>query len=142
MEEILALRDSLVAGDVAGALAIVEEMEEMSRDSFVETIYSYAVILLIHLIKQAAEKRTTKSWDTSIRNSIRAIHRKNKRRKAGGYYCQLDELREILDEAYLEAIDRASLEAFEGRYDADELGALVDRPALLAKALEAIAPEQ
>ena len=32
MEELLTLRDLLIKGDVSGALAIVDEMEEMSKD--------------------------------------------------------------------------------------------------------------
>ena len=36
--------------------------------------------------------------------------RANKRRKAGEYYIERDELKEILLEAYLNAIDTASLE--------------------------------
>ncbi|MFN7659919.1 MAG: DUF29 family protein, partial [Dolichospermum sp.] len=68
MEELLTLRELLLKGDMTGALAIVDELEEMSRDDKINNIRSYAVILLIHLIKQKAENRTTKSWELSIRN--------------------------------------------------------------------------
>ena len=43
----------------------MEDLEEMGRKSIIKTIRSYAVILLLHLIKQQAEKRTTCSWDVS-----------------------------------------------------------------------------
>lgn len=79
------------------------------------------VILLIHLIEQQAEKRTTKSWNVSINNSVREINRTNKRRKSGGYYANEAELKETIDEAFEAAIERASLEAFEGSYDSEEL---------------------
>ena len=82
MEEILALRELLLKGDMSGALSIIDELEEMSRDDKINNIRSYAVILILHLIKQKAENRTTKSWDLSIRNSIRGIQTKNKRRKS------------------------------------------------------------
>ena len=120
MEELLTLKDLLVQGDFQGALMIVEELTEMSRNDIIKTIRSYAVILLLHLIKQQAENRTTRSWDVSIRNSVREIQRENKRRQAGGYYLTPEELWETLVEAYLNAIDQASLEVEE---EAGEQGA-------------------
>jgi len=86
MEELFTLKELLLQGDVKGALAIVKELEEMSRDDKISAISSYAVILLLHLIKQHAEKRSMRSWKVSIRNSIRMIQNKNKRRQAGSYY--------------------------------------------------------
>ena len=73
MEELLMLKDLLLKGDVPAALAVVEELEEMSRDDKISTIGSYAIILLLHLIKQQVENRSNASWEVSIRNSIRAI---------------------------------------------------------------------
>ena len=135
MEELLMLKDLLLKGDVPAALAIVEELEEMSRDDKISTISSYAIILLIHMIKQQVENRSTASWEVSIRNSIRAIQKKNKRRKAGGYYLTPEELRIALEEAYPDAIDRASLEVEEGRYLPKELEQLVNREDLLDRAM-------
>lgn len=135
MEELLMLKDLLLKGDVLAALAIVEELEEMSRDDKISTIGSYAIILLLHLIKQQVENRSTASWEVSIRNSIRAIQKKNKRRKAGGYYLTPEELRIALEEAYPDAIDRASLEVEEGRYLPEQLEQLVNREDLLDRAM-------
>ncbi|MCV3212436.1 DUF29 domain-containing protein [Plectonema radiosum NIES-515] len=140
MEELLTLKDLLVQGDVQGALMIVEELTEMSRNDIIKTIRSYAVILLLHLIKQQAENRTTRSWEVSIRNSVREIQRENKRRKAGGYYLTPEELWETLVEAYLNAIDQASLEVEEGRYEPEELEKLVNREKILNRALGLILP--
>ncbi|MDZ7958075.1 MAG: DUF29 family protein [Aulosira sp. DedQUE10] len=140
MEELLSLKDLLVKGDVVGALIIVEELTEMSRNEIIKTIRSYAVILLLHLIKQQAENRTTRSWEVSIRNSVREIHRENKRRKAGGYYLTPEELLEVLAEAYLNAIDQASLEVEEGRYEAQELEKLVNQEEIINRALGLILP--
>lgn len=139
MEELLTLKDLLVKGDVQGALIIVEELEEMSRNDIIKTIRSYAVILL-HLIKQQAENRTTRSWEVSIRNSVREIQRENKRRKARDYYLTPEELLEILAEAYLNAIDEASLEVEEGRYEAQELEKLVNQEEMINRALVLILP--
>ncbi len=51
MEELLELKQLLLKGDIKGALAMVEELEEMSRDDKINNIISYAIILLMHLIK-------------------------------------------------------------------------------------------
>ena len=140
MEELLDLKDLLLKGDIQGSLAIVEELEEMSRNDIVKTIRSYAVILLLHLIKQQVENRTTRSWEVSIRNSVREIQRENKRRKAGGYYLTPEELLETLEEAYLNAIDEASLEVEEGLYEPEELEEIINKEEFLNRALALILP--
>ncbi|MHC5726480.1 MAG: DUF29 family protein [Nostoc sp.] len=140
MEELLSLKDLLVKGDVQGALIIVEELTEMSRNDIIKTIRSYAVILLLHLIKQQAENRTTRSWEVSIRNSVLEIQRENKRCQRVGYYLAPEELLEILAEAYLNAIDQATLEVEEGRYELEELEKLVNREEIINRALTLILP--
>lgn len=138
MEELLTLKDLLLKGDIVGSLAVVEELEEMSRDDKINNIISDSIILLLHLIKQQAENRTTRSWDISIRNSIRQIQRKNKRRKAGEYYLNSEELAEALEAAYPDAIDQASLEVEEGRYQPEELEKFVNRQEIINQALRLI----
>ncbi|APB32808.1 hypothetical protein GlitD10_0496 [Gloeomargarita lithophora Alchichica-D10] len=138
MEELMTLRNYLLAGDITSALTLVDEMEEMSKDDKISNIASYAVILLLHLIKQQIEQRTTKSWDVSIRNSVRHINRKNKRRNAGGYYLTQYELLSSLQEVFNDAIDQASLEVANDSYDSEQLSALVDRKAIIDKAMSLI----
>ncbi|MBD0386774.1 MAG: DUF29 family protein, partial [Nostoc sp. C3-bin3] len=104
----------------------------------INKIDSYGVILLIHLIKQKAEKRSTRSWDVSIENTVREINKINKRRKSGGYYLNQAELIDILQQGYQVALKRAALETFEGRYEAQELAAMVDQKEILTQALELI----
>lgn len=135
MEELLELKEFLLSGNISDALLIVEEMTEMSKDDKLNKIYSFAKILLMHLIKQHAENRSTRSWDLSIKNSVREIQRTNQRRKAKGNYCEPSELRETIEEAYEIALDAAASEAFEGRYEADALGAMVDREAIVNQAI-------
>jgi len=84
MEELLELKTLLLGGNISEALLLVEEMTEMSKDDKLNKIFSFGIILLLYLIKQQAEKRTTRSWDVSIRNSVRQIQRSNKRRKVNG----------------------------------------------------------
>jgi Domain of unknown function DUF29 len=135
MEELLELRTLLIGGNIPDALLLVEEMTEMSKDDKLNKIYSFAKILLMHLIKQRAENRSTRSWDLSIKNSVREIQRTNQRRKAKGNYCEPLELREALEDAYDIALDAAASEAFEGKYESSELDAMVDRDRVIQEAI-------
>lgn len=78
MEELLQLKDHLLARNYEAAISIVEELETMSRQDKINTLESYLTVLLIHLIKIQVEKRVTKSWLVSIRNSIYEIKRRNR----------------------------------------------------------------
>jgi hypothetical protein len=130
MEELLALRELLMGGNISDALLLVEELTEMSREDKINKIYSFGIILLLHLIKQSVEKRSTRSWEVSIANAVRQIQRCNQRRKAGGNYLTPSEIREALEDAYATALDQASLEALGGKYEARELAEMVDRQAI------------
>ena len=134
MEELLELKALLLKGDIKGSLAIVEELEDMSKNGTISTIRSYAVILLLHLIKQQAENRTTRSWDVSIRNSVREIQRQNKRQKVAGYYLSDEELTDTLNDAYLNALDAASLEVEAACYQSDQIEAIIDKNKLISTA--------
>ena len=128
----------MVSGNLEAALSLIDELEEMSKEDKINKIYSYCVVLLVHLIKQQAEKRTTHAWDVSIRNAIDAIDRINNRRKAGGYYMNKKEIEEILPGAYNRALDNASLEAFGGIYDELTLRNMVDQELIIKQALNLI----
>lgn len=138
MEELLELRSHIEQGRYAQALALIGEMEEMSRDDKINKIESFLHILLLHLIKQHAERRSTRSWEVSIKNAADGVNRVNKRRKAGGYYLTRDELKESIDEIYPSSLRQASLEAFEGRFSDVELAAQFDEAPLKAAALQTI----
>ena len=132
MEELWELRQALEAGDMRAALAIVDEMDAMSRDDKIQKITSYMRVLLVHKIKQAVEDRSTKSWEVSIRQALRQIALVNKRREAGGWYLNDDDLAAFLTEVYESALDWASLEAHEGVYSTEELATMHDRETVLA----------
>jgi lipopolysaccharide biosynthesis regulator YciM len=134
MDELLELKQKIIDRQWDEALAIATELEEMSKDDKINSISSFCVILLMHIIKQEAEQRTTKSWDVSIKNCVAEIKKRNKRRKSGGTYLTVQELTEILEESYELALLRASLEAFEGRFDTDYLEEIVDCNLVLDKA--------
>ena len=138
MEELLILKEFLVCGDIPGALILVEEMTEMSKDDKINKIFSYSITLLLHLIKQSAEKRSTKSWEISIANSVKQVQRSNKRRKASGNYLTQLELKETLEDAYESALNQASLEAFEGRYESTAIDTMIDRAKVIDQAIALI----
>lgn len=141
MEELLELKDLLLLGKISEALQLVDDMTEMSKDDKLNKIFSLSIILLLHLIKQQAEQSNTRSWEVSIRNAVQQIKRTNKRRKTGGYYLTPEELEETLIEAYFLALDRASLEAFKGRYKTEEIAEMVAQNTIIEQAMSLILGE-
>jgi hypothetical protein len=138
VEELIALRELLQKGNVSSALLMIDEMEEMSKKDILNKIRSYGIILLLHLIKQKAENRTTRSWDVSIRNSVLEIQDLNARPSSKGTYLNAQELRESLESGFRQAINQASLEVNEGIYDAKELQKMVDKQEICDRAMTLI----
>ncbi|MBD2150502.1 DUF29 family protein [Pseudanabaena sp. FACHB-1277] len=135
MEELLELKGFLLSGNITDALLLVEEMTEMSKDDKLNKIFSFSIVLLLHLIKQKAEKRSTRSWEISIFNAVKQIQRSNKRRKANGTYLSQSEIQETLEDAYESALKQAALEAFEGRYETEVIAHMVDRDQVIQDAI-------
>jgi hypothetical protein len=140
MDELLELRRYLEAGDYDAALRVLDDLDEMSRKDTLYKIQSFMELVLLHLVKQQAEQRTTRSWELSIRLSCNRVQRLNKRRKAGGWFLTTEELQEALEEVYDDAVARAAFEAFDGKYTPEELAAMVNRPMILQQALRLIQP--
>ena len=136
MEELSTLRSYLEDGKYEDAIMLINELEEMSKEDKLNKIDSYATILLIHLIKQAAEGRTTRSWTNSINFTVREIKKTNNRRKAGGRYADTATLKVILEEAYPLALAKAAEESFEGIYQDAELEQKYAKAEVLQKALD------
>lgn len=141
MEELLTLRQYIEDKKYDQALELVADLEEMSKEDKFNKISSYAIILILHSIKQQAEKRTTRSWDFSIYNCSKEIKKINKKRKSGGYYATEEELKEIITDAFDTAIRKASLEAFEGKYNSEELITQIDPNVIQSSALKLILSE-
>ncbi|WP_434683739.1 DUF29 family protein [Pseudanabaena minima] len=138
MEELLELKGFLLGGNIHEALLLVEEMTEMIKDDKLNKISSFSKILLLHLIKRQAEGRTTRSWDASIENAVYEIQKTNRRRKAGGNYLSMEELREAINDAYRVALSGAAAEAFGGCYSVQQLAAMVDRNTIIDQAIALI----
>jgi hypothetical protein len=138
MEELLELRTAVEEHRYDDALQLINEMEEMAKEDKINKIGSFVVILLVHLIKQAAEDRTTRSWQRSIRNAVLGIRDTNSRYKAKGTYLTISELRAIIAERFPRALRDAADEAFEAQYTAKQLAAMIDAEAIKAQALDYI----
>ncbi|MBV8077292.1 MAG: DUF29 family protein [Planctomycetaceae bacterium] len=139
VDEYQELHDLIVCGDYSRALALINELDAMSRRDYVLKIRSYMRVLLVHLIKHHAEGRWTMSWRRSVAHAIDQIHLLNARHKAGGTFLDPAELRETLEDAWRSAIELAAIEVKRGAYTTRELEQRVDRDAILAEALARIA---
>ncbi|MFN6096336.1 MAG: hypothetical protein ACK468_01550, partial [Dolichospermum sp.] len=69
-QELIDLRNSILEQRYSDALAIVDELEGMSKQAILRNIQAFLRIFLIHLIKNQIEDRLTNSWVASIRNSL------------------------------------------------------------------------
>ena len=141
MEELETLRRYIESGDLNGALAVLDEMEAMSQEDKINRVRSYLVVLLMHLIKESIEQRTTRSWQNSIRLALHQIEHHNKRRKAGGYYVPAEDMPQLVAEAMETAIIAASTEVLDGTLSPEEVEARINRGALVAQALRSLSPQ-
>jgi hypothetical protein len=141
MEELETLRHYIESGDLNGALTVLDEMEAMSKEDKINRVRSYLVVLLMHMIKESIEQRTTRSWQNSIRLALHQIEHHNKRRRAGGYYVPAEDMPQLVAEAMETAIIAASTEVLDGTLSPEEVEERIDRGALVAQALLSIAPQ-
>ncbi|MFM7362933.1 MAG: hypothetical protein ACKO11_00170 [Cuspidothrix sp.] len=133
-QELIDLRNSILEQRYSDALAIVDELEGMSKQAIIRNILSFVNILLVHLIKNQIEGRLTNSWTTSIRNSIMEIQKLNLKENKKSYYINVDEWEDlILEEVIEKAIADASDEVLAGAYNQFLLEEMIDKPDLIAK---------
>ena len=126
MEELAQLRQLLVAGNTIEAIALIDELEEMSKKAIIRNIESYLVLLLAHLIKYQAEQRITNSWLASIVNAVVGIKKLNQRER-NSYYIKESDWSDYNDEAIELATLEAAKEAFGGIYSVEQLTTKFDR---------------
>ncbi len=128
VDEYQQLSDLIVAGKYPEALALLAELDVMGRKQEVRRIRSFMRILLTHLIKRAAERRTTRSWDDSIEEAVETI-------REDGDFLAREERDDLLRSAWTWSVRKAASEVEGGKYTARELERVVDRDAILAEAL-------
>ena len=133
-QELIDLRNSIMEGRYADALAIVDELEGMSRQAILRNIQSFLVRLMIHLIKNQVEQRLTNSWANSIGSSIREIKKLNLQDNKTSYYVNIDDWELILEDEFEEAIRDASDEVMNGAYSPFKLAEIVDENQIINQA--------
>lgn len=133
MQEILDLKAKLYQGDLQGAIAICDELETMGRQDKINTLESFLVVLIVHLIKIQVENRVTVSWCESIRNSLLEIKDRNKLGKKSHYIKRGFWLESYENKLY-RAIIKAAKEVFSG-IEIDHLEAKINYPELKTETL-------
>lgn len=134
-QELIDLRTSILEGRYGDALAIVDELESMSKKEIIRKIKAFLKILLIHLLKNQVEQRLTNSWAASIRNSILEIQELNIKENKTSYYVNSDEWEELIEEVIEKAIADASEEVMNGKYTRSQLSEMLDKLQLLQIAI-------
>jgi hypothetical protein len=133
-QELIDLRTCIMEGRNNDALAIIDELDAMSKKDTILKIESYLIVLLVHLIKNQVEGRLTNSWAASIRASLKKIQDLNLKENKTSYYIKEDEWDEMLENPIKLALDEASVEVENGAYSPFQLAEMIDMSALIATA--------
>jgi hypothetical protein len=137
-QELIDLRNSIVEQRYSDALAIVDELEGMSKQAILRNIQAFLRILLIHLIKNQIEDRLTNSWVASIRNSLIEIKKINLKENKKSYYINQDEWDSWLEDEIELAIADASLDVMNGKFKRQQISQMLNKPQLILTATELI----
>ena len=137
-QELIDLRNSIVEQRYTDALAIVDELEGMSKQAILRNIQAFLRILLIHLVKNQIEKRLTNSWVASIRNSLIEIKKINLKENKRSYYINQDEWDSWLEDEIELAIADSSLEVMNGKFKRQQISQMLNKPQLILTATELI----
>ncbi|GET42824.1 hypothetical protein [Microseira wollei] len=136
IQELSDLRNSILEGRYQEALALIEQLDGMSRQAKLGTIESFLVRMLIHLIKNQIEQRLTNSSAASIRGSLVEIKKWNLPDNKTSYYVNRDEWEPMIEDAMEVAISDASVEVFNGAYTPFQVDEMVDRIQVITIAQE------
>lgn len=138
-QELIDLRASILEGRYEDALAIIDELEGMSKKAILRAIKSFVIRMLIHLIKNQVEQRLTNSWAASIRDSLLEIQDLNLQENKTSYYIKSDEWQPLMESILEAAIRTASVEVQGGAYTPFQLSEIVDRTQVIETAQNLLA---
>ncbi|MFK0733784.1 MAG: DUF29 family protein [Gloeotrichia echinulata HAB0833] len=138
-QELVDLKHSIMEGRYTDALAIVDELDGMSKQAILRNIQSFLVRMIIHLIKNQVEQRLTNSWAASIEDSILEIKNLNLKENKTSYYINANAWEEMLEDALESAIRPASLEVLNGKFKRSQLSKMLDKPQIILNASELLA---
>jgi len=131
-QELIDLRNSIMAGRYQDALAIVDDLEWMSKKATLRNIKSYLIRMIAHLIKNQVEQRLTTSWAASIGYSVIEIQDLNLMDNKKSHYIKQDEWDSFLENAFKDAILSASGEVAKGVYKPSQLLNMVDKEQIIS----------
>ncbi len=138
IQELEELQHSITEGRIPEALALIEELDGMSRRAIINAIESFIKRMLVHLIKNQAEQRITNSWASSIQDSVVHIQKLNQQGSRTSFYIRPDDWHDFIDESFELALFEASAEAFGGEYSPFELSEKFDRDKVFETAMSFI----
>jgi hypothetical protein len=138
-QELIDLRTCIQEGRYADALAIVDELEGMSKQAILRNIQAYLRILLIHLIKNQLEQRFTNYWVASIRNSLIEIKKLNLKDNKKSSYINFNEWDTYIEDEIEVAVRDASVEVLNGIYNEFKLAEMVDKNQIIQTSLKFLA---
>jgi Domain of unknown function DUF29 len=130
-QELTDLRMSILEGRYEDALALIDELDGMSRKATVRAIKSFLTRMLIHLIKNQVEQRMNNSWAASIRDSLLEIKDLNLQDNKTSYYVKTEDWSDLLEECLDRAIATASVEVCNGIYNPFQLTQLVNESQIM-----------
>ena len=131
VQELIDLRKNIIEGRYQEALKIIDELEEIEKQTTIIKIESYLVRIFIHLIKNQVEKHLTNSSAASISHSIMQIKKLNLKDNKTSYYIKENEWQEILTEEIETAINPASVEILDGSLSPIQLGKTIHRQEII-----------
>ncbi|MCC5614962.1 DUF29 domain-containing protein [Nostoc sp. CHAB 5836] len=138
-QELIDLRTCIQEGRYADALAILDELEGMSKQAILRNIQAYLKILLIHLIKNQLEQRLTNSWVASIRNSLIELKKLNLKDNKKSCYINLNEWDTYIEDEIEVAVRDASVEVLNGIHNEFKLAEMVDKNQIIQTGLKFLA---
>ncbi|HBE49984.1 MAG TPA: hypothetical protein DDW76_14590 [Cyanobacteria bacterium UBA11369] len=113
-QELIYLRASIIEGSYEEALAIVDELEGMSKQAIFRNIQSFLDRMLMHLIKNQVDQKLTNACAASILASVIGIKRLNLKANKTFYHINKDEWDAMLEESLKLAITYASVDVMNG----------------------------
>jgi hypothetical protein len=138
IQELEELQHSIIEGRIPDALALIEELDGMSRRAIINTIESFIKRMFVHLIKNQAEQRMTNSWASSIQDSVVHIQKLNQQGNKTSFYIRQNDWHDLMDEAFELALFEASAEAFGGAYSPFELSEKFEKHKVVEAAMRFI----